>query len=486
MTMAEKPSVLVVDDEAMNVDLLKSILQSSQYHVLSASNGLEALEVLSRQKVDLVLLDVTMPLMDGFEVTRKIRAGQSTKGLAVILITGLHGISERITGIEAGCDDFITKPFDKNELLARIRTLLRLNFYRSQVDEKEKFEHLINMMNDGLIVCDSGLNIIRSNQKVRELLNLGDFSPAWLAGLGATFSLGYHGDLAGDLRAKDLDFDMERPETPVAKPLILSFSSSVIKDTDGKAASVVIVIHDVTQNRKEQFEKESFLSLMSEKMRAPLGVSLDHLSLLQKSTEAIENKPFKKSVEITVDKVTEFLKMIEKIFDFLTVNSMARFNENAPKKDAVSTEQVVSLIKSLVKAHENKKVESKFDLPLGLDLPIGLDLLEIMLKNLIENAVKFNDQEAVKLNFAASKGADRVRFTVSDNGLGIPGEEWQNIFGIFYQAYKRGSVAVPGQGLGLAIVKKIVEKHQGEIMVDFPSHGGTSISFTLPFQVAGK
>jgi putative two-component system response regulator len=141
--MPENADILVVDDEPLNVELLKAILEPKNFRVLAASGGAQALEILAREKVDLVLLDVVMPGIDGYEVTRRIRASARTKVIPVILITALHETSERIVGIDAGCDEFLTKPLDKNEVLARIRTLLRLSFYRTQVDAKEKAEQAL-------------------------------------------------------------------------------------------------------------------------------------------------------------------------------------------------------------------------------------------------------------------------------------------------------------------------------------------------------
>ena len=235
--MWEKPVILVVDNEPLNVELLQAILPTKDYDVVTAEDGDEALMLLARQKIDLVLLDVMMPNLNGFEVTRIIRADPKIKGVPVILITALGETSDRIMGIEAGCDEFVTKPFDKQEVLARIRTLLKLNYYRSQIDEKEKFEHVVNRMNDGLVICDAALNIVKTNHKGRELLGSEDLSPGWVGRLGHTYKKGYRGDLEHDLALYDLDFDLERPGTSARGLLIVSFSTSVIKDTEGKTVA---------------------------------------------------------------------------------------------------------------------------------------------------------------------------------------------------------------------------------------------------------
>ncbi|HTB21817.1 MAG TPA: response regulator [bacterium] len=477
--MTKAQTILIVDDEARNIELLQAILEPGHFELLAAANGSEALAILETREVDLVLLDVMMPLVDGFEVTRRIRAGEKTQGLPVILVTALHEVSERIKGIEAGCDEFITKPFDRHEVAARVKTLLRLNRYRTQIDEKEKFERVINRMNDGLLVCDAGLRIVRYNQKARELLGFDDPAPGWLERLGRDFRIAHYGQLEHDLAVVDLDFDMERPQTHTAKPLILSFSSSLVRDADGALASVVILLHDVTAQRKEQFRKESFLSLMSDKLRMPLAVSLERLGTLRESSGLVSDQAFKQSIESTVDLATDFLAMMDKIFDFLTVHAPVP-GEDGSDAAGLDRAQVEALAVSIMNRPGPKKIEYEFDLPLDLDLSISEKHMEILMKNLIENAVKFNDHYAAKIAISAVREGGLVRFTVADNGQGIPGEERQSVFDAFYQIDKPGIEDAKGLGLGLAIVKKIVEAGKGEVKVEAPPKGGTAISFTLP------
>ena len=464
--MQKNPTVLVVDDEPMNVELLTAILVPLQFDVRTAANGEEALESLARDPADIVLLDVMMPLVNGYEVCRRIRADRRLKGLPVILITALHETSERILGIDAGCDEFVTKPFDKNEVVARIRTLLRLNFYRSQIDEKEKFESVMHRMSDGLLVCGPNLGIKRANQKARDLLGSDDNSPEWLARLAREFRVGYYGDLRRDLCAQDLEFDVERPETATARPLILCFRSSLLKDPDGAVSSVVILLHDVTEQRQERLKKEGFLNLLSDKLRGPLARSLKGLAALADPPAA---------------EALEFLRMMEKIFDFLTVSEAS---PSGALRGPMDMACVKALVNQAVGAHEGKKVECEFLLGSGLGLTIGKDALAILFKNLVENSAKFNDQPVAKVTLTAVKEGDKVRLTVSDNGHGMPGEERKAIFDAFYQVDRRGSGKAAGLGLGLAIVKRIVQANQGEIRAELPPEGGTAVTFTLPLAVA--
>jgi len=127
--MKDKPVILVVDDQLQNIELLEAQLVPHGYEIIMAVNGEDALDKLSGNRIDLILLDIMMPSMDGFEVTRRVRQSEKTRLLPVILVTALWETEDRIKGIEAGCDDFISKPIDKLELLARIRSLLKVKDY---------------------------------------------------------------------------------------------------------------------------------------------------------------------------------------------------------------------------------------------------------------------------------------------------------------------------------------------------------------------
>ncbi|MBD3183776.1 response regulator [Candidatus Poribacteria bacterium] len=133
--MEHKSTILIVDDEPAVLNVLESLLSSQGYNLISATTGKEALEKAEEKSPDLILLDVMMPDVNGFEVCRSLRANPIIAEIPVIILTGLGDRESKLKGIESGADDFLTKPFDRTELIARVRIITRLYRYR-QLENK--------------------------------------------------------------------------------------------------------------------------------------------------------------------------------------------------------------------------------------------------------------------------------------------------------------------------------------------------------------
>lgn len=169
-----KPKILVVDDIKQNVKLLRVILTASEYDVVEAYNGEEALEKVKAELPDLILLDVMMPKLTGYEVCQRLRADERTRSIPVVMITALHEMDDRVKGIEAGADDFISKPFNKVELLTRVKSLLRLKQASARKDETPLLSVILPELNDGIVIADEQGKTRHMNPAAQKLLNVQD------------------------------------------------------------------------------------------------------------------------------------------------------------------------------------------------------------------------------------------------------------------------------------------------------------------------
>jgi two-component system cell cycle response regulator len=127
-------NILVVDDNAQNRELLVAYLDELGSTITTASDGLEALDKIRAGRFDLILLDIMMPRMSGFEVCRKLKSDPQTRDIPIIMVTALHELGDIERGVEYGTDDFISKPVNRLELLTRVRSLLRVSHLKSELD----------------------------------------------------------------------------------------------------------------------------------------------------------------------------------------------------------------------------------------------------------------------------------------------------------------------------------------------------------------
>lgn len=166
----KKAKILVTDDIKQNVKLLRVILTASDYDVVEAYDGEEALEKAKAERPDLIIMDVMMPRLTGYEACRKLREDDALREIPVIMVTALHEMDDRIKGIEAGADDFISKPFNKVELLARVKSLLRTRRPAEKKDEASILDAILPDLAEGVVITDGQWKVKRINKAAGEFL----------------------------------------------------------------------------------------------------------------------------------------------------------------------------------------------------------------------------------------------------------------------------------------------------------------------------
>ena len=129
-----KSTILVVDDNSQNLELLQAYLEDLSCKVISAVDGVEAMAAVAEHDPDLILLDIMMPRMSGFEVCRRLKEDESTAGIPVVMVTALNELGDIERAVAAGTDDFLSKPINKLELLTRVKSLLRVRHLKGELE----------------------------------------------------------------------------------------------------------------------------------------------------------------------------------------------------------------------------------------------------------------------------------------------------------------------------------------------------------------
>jgi DNA-binding response OmpR family regulator len=321
MTDKEKnPTILCVDDDSNNLALLEAVLAPRGYETIFADSGPAALEKAAAQLPDLILLDIMMPKMSGIEVLEKLRADEKTKTIPVVMVTALKETEDKIKALEAGCDDFISKPFDKVELLARVKSILKISHYLRQLNEKEKFKAVVDKVSDGIAICSPDYLIKDGNLAFFKYLNVADPANVNLVEtLFKNYSVSISKEALMDPAIAHKKFDIVRQKSETADALYLEANLDVIKNSTGELLSIVLILRDVTAVRKEELTKQDSLALISHELRTPLGVIGGNISLLRDGTYGALNEEQKKAIDAVSKQSTLLISMVEKLLGFTIV-----------------------------------------------------------------------------------------------------------------------------------------------------------------------
>ena len=268
--MSVLPIVLIVDDEPPCRDTLEALLTNQGMRLLFAANGRDAIDMARAEPPDLVLLDVMMPEMDGFEVCAKLRDDPVLAEVPIILVTALDDRGSRIRGIENGADDFIVKPYDRIELRTRIRTLLRLNRYRRLHQERVKFDWVVEHADDGYLTLDRNGKMTYANAAARRELHLPTNAPRrdfWITASSDHVVVGRNLNAA----VPSTPIYMVRPETPNGTGVWFFLEQFTVPgDT---SADSVIRLHDITEERRMRQSLWSFRTTQKHKIRVSVSKS---------------------------------------------------------------------------------------------------------------------------------------------------------------------------------------------------------------------
>jgi signal transduction histidine kinase len=478
--MAERPAtILMVDDEPQNLDLLEALLLPHGYRLLRAAAGEEALAAVRAERPDLVLLDVMMPGLDGFEVCRRLKAEPATRFIPVVMVTSLRDVEDRIRGIEVGADDFLSKPVNRHELVSRVRASLRLGYYRHLLEERARFDAVVAGLRDGIVVCDGAFRVTSCNGAAQGLLNLPP--DRWggvdlLEHLAGTFQSAL--PLAGLRGGRDrgMDFELTRPGETF--PLTLAAQLTRTFGPDGTPETVALVVRDVTDQRREERLKGDFLSLMSHKFKTPITVIGGYVALLLRGQLGELTGRQREALQGMTQKAEELERLVDRL---LTFSALAGADLTR-QREVVRADAVLPAVADRVgKRYPDRKIAVAPETPLS-PLMVAADprLLEMVWENLMDNAVKFSDktEPVIRVGMVVEGGA--LKCWVADNGPGLPHEKAEEIFRPFSQLEESFTGSVEGAGLGLPLVRRIVEAHGGRTWVESRLGAGTTFYFTFP------
>ncbi|MBW1705977.1 MAG: response regulator [Deltaproteobacteria bacterium] len=486
--MDEKIKILVVDDEKVVRDGCNRVLTGKGYEVLSAENGRQALDLLDAEEIDMILLDLKMPVMSGEEML-----GITTEkypDIPVIIITGHGTVDTAVECMKNGAYDFITKPFQMDQFLLtitraaekrkleqrakqfeqeNIRNLYDLNL------EKSRLKTIINRMANGVMVTNRNLEIVLHNPALMRLTEISSKveNPAPVTEIINDESLI---NTLKQIQSGEIpDNESISQEIQVGKNILRTISAPAL-GPDKDVAGTVTVLEDITAFKQLDEMKSDFVNMVAHELRSPL-VSIRQLNsvLVEGLAGPLEEKQ-QDFVNRGMNKIDGLLELITDLLDVAKIEAGKYVQRQVPTDIGKIIEETVALMEERAKEKGIALTYSCNDLK-----PVQADPknIEEIFNNLISNAINYSP-EGGRVTITARGFGENMEIKVEDTGVGISPEELPKIFDKFYRVKHPKTREVVGTGLGLAIVKGVVEAHHGTIDVDSVVDKGTTFRILLP------
>jgi CheY-like chemotaxis protein len=476
--MTNNSCLLIVDDEEHVRDTLELLLAAENYQLAFATNGQEALKTAEDLLPDLILLDVMMPVMDGYEVCERLRANPKLAEVPIIMLTALDDRESRLRGIKAGADDFLTKPVDRVELRARIHTIIRLNRYRRLLTERSRFEWAIEQFDDGFLLLGDGDVIRYINSAARLYLGIvkdSDLADGFLQQVDKRYkrepTAAWESWPSPDEKSQRY---LVRPETRSEPPLWLQVD--VREFSNGNAKEQLVHLRDVSEHMLLQWQMWSFQMQVSHKLRTPLN-ALTILPMLTGKKMELSSGETQSMLEVVQEATERLQEQILEILQYVDASQLLKLNTS------FSLSEFPSLLSALQGELELETVTLSIDNSLPeKTLVFSKQGLELVLRELLGNAQKFHPQQSPQIEVEIKPAdAQTIILSVSDNGQHLPGEVLTKVWTPYFQAEKCFSGEVKGMGLGLAMVARLVWGSGGNCrLYNRDDQPGIRVEVTLP------
>ncbi|MEG4226054.1 response regulator [Microcoleus sp. N9_B2] len=509
----DRVNVLLVDDRPENLVALEAILNSPSYHLVQANSGAEALRCLLNQDFAVILLDVQMPGMDGFETATLIRSRDRSRSTPIIFITAFSSNDTHVfKGYSLGAVDYLFKPLEPEILTSKVQVFVELFQKTVEVKQQatqlaavnselskseERFRTLCACSPLGIYLADVEGRCTYINPRCQAICGLTlEESLAeiwqrsvheedrdrvvahWLAWIKEGHEYSNEFRLAGSETVRWINVQSSPMFSDLGK--LIGHVGTVRDVTDRKQAEEErgrLIREQVARQEAERANqmKDEFLAILSHELRTPLNAILGWSRLLRSKT--FDQNTIEKALETIERNAKSQAQLIEDILDVSRIlRGKLNFNMHP-----IRLESAIKLaIDSLQPLTEEKSIVIELTCSPNVGEVIGdFDRLQQIVWNLLSNAIKFSPQEG-KVEVRLESVGDEAQIQIIDSGIGIAPDFLPYVFDRFRQADSSTTRSYGGLGLGLAIVRHLVEQHGGKVYAENNPGEGAKFTVALP------
>ncbi|WP_404361687.1 response regulator [Marinobacter sp.] len=510
VTTAPDATVLLVDDNAQNLKVLYETLKDRGYRLLIANDGEKAMTLAQRHLPEVILLDIMMPDIDGYEVCSRLKADPATADSAIVFLSALDDVDSKVKGFSLGGADYIAKPFQAQEVIARVRTHARVVRLERQLQARNRQlendqSRILNAISEGIYGLDSSGTIVFANPEAalitrcpiddligRNFFRLhfdvsgpstqDDMSPMLPVEATCSQGIAEHQRDVAMLRQDGSSFPAEYRATPKLENDDLRGAVVVFRDITSELANEQALnnARELVQEQRDQLAHASRMSTMGEmaagfahEVNQPLTAITNYarVALRMLTEEPLDRELIRQTltkIEAQSHRASEVIRRIRRFVkkpaagkEVLSLKSLLEETRQFAEVDVRSNEGDIRI-------HVDDNVPSVLADPVQVQ-QVALNLI----RNALESTRSAGRDAPVRVN-AELRDAGCVLVSVTDEGEGLPDDAEERLFLPFYTTKEEG------MGIGLALCRSLIQAQGGDIGFERPEEGGARFFFTLP------
>ncbi|MGQ0828095.1 MAG: ATP-binding protein [Bacteroidota bacterium] len=518
---SHKVNILIVDDKEHNLLALESLLSDLGQNIIKATSGKEALKQVLQHDLAMILMDVMMPDMDGFETAELIRQREKSQYIPIIFVTAIARDQQyAFKGYASGAVDYIYKPIISEILIAKVKVFVELHQANmklkeqqlelqkaniklgNQIRERNKIENLERLA----LVASKSFNAISITDKEGKTEWVND-GLSMLTGYTLAELIGTKGEVVREesklyteyielVNQKKMPVSYEeKKHSKHGKAYWALTTLTPVLDDKGEIDKIITIESDITIQKQTEDKlidankkakeavraKQLFLSNMSHEIRTPMNAVIGFTNVLLKTELNPKQKEYLSAIKTSGDTL---IVLINDILDLAKVDAGKMTYEKIPFKPAVVITEILGLFETKVQ-EKNLKLINDYD-PAIPETFLGDPVrLKQILTNLLSNAIKFTNEGKITVSvklLSSDQENTRLEIAVIDTGIGIPEEKLNTICGVFQQATLETARQYGGTGLGLSISKKLIKDQGGKFYVKSKLNEGSTFSFMMDFK----
>jgi two-component system, cell cycle response regulator len=478
MTNQPKTPILIIVANPTTRQALEDMLSGTNFALEFAETANQGLKRAEELLPIAVVLDIDITALDSYETCRRLRSNPVLRSVPVVMLCDQHERDDRAAGLSAGADDFLEKPLDGLELLARLQIITRLNSYRLLLTDLTRFSWMVEHAHEGYLMVDKAGKIQYANERAIHLLNLSEnFVGLPFVKAVERQYMPEPAETWGNWLEDPAPCFLVQPESPTARAVWVVLEA--LDTSPGVEYHRIVRLRDVTERMSVYQDMRRFHTVIAHKLRTPMSMLYTSISIIKNRLDSLSPAEIKQMLETAIKGTDRLTEEVRSILTY--IDAPLALNLGQP----VALGELLQITQGICeRLHLQNVLVSLPGILTNIVIALTPDALEMILHELLENSRKFHPTQTPSVEISIGQTDEGfIHIRIADDGLNLSTEQLAWAWLPYFQSEKDFTGEIPGLGLGFPMVATLVWKAGGTLHLRNRSDSpGVIVDLNIPLE----